>query len=260
MMRSPPALEPRGSPILVSNTIELRFTGRYALAASFDLAAKASFVAGLPRKRRDKEAAVYHLAFALEGISSPLGVRISQHDGRVHANVAFNPGGAASDDVRTQLERILCLDSDGAGFDVIGACDDVVAGLQSCHPGLRPVLFPSPYEAAMRAIIGYRLPVHQAAAVTALIAEDHGVRVGFRDRIVHAFPAPDRLSELPMVRGLANRKVEQLRALGTAAADGRFASRRLRAMGRAMAAAYHLGEDQGIDTLERIADRWRPYR
>ena len=29
---------------------------------------------------------------------------------------------------------------------------------------------------------------------------------------------------------------------------------------RAMAAAYHLGDDPDLDTLERIADGWRPHR
>ncbi len=29
---------------------------------------------------------------------------------------------------------------------------------------------------------------------------------------------------------------------------------------RAMAAAYHLGDDPDLETLERIADRWRPSR
>lgn len=103
------------------------------------------------------------------------------------------------------------------------------------------------------------------------------------------------------MRGLASRKVEQLRALGVATADGRFGSARLRAMDRdealshlqqlpgigpfsaelvllrgvgdpdafprterrlhrAMTAAYHLGHDTDLDVLERVADRWRPYR
>jgi len=284
-----------------SKDIALRFTGDFSLAASVSLAASASFVEGL-RGGQGGETMVLDLAFPLEeGSWSTVGVRVDEHDDGVRASVLANPGGATTDDVRAQLERILSLDVDGAGFADVAARDDVVAGLQQRHPGLRPVLFPSPYEAAARAIIGHRFRVRQAAAVSARIAEEHGVRVDVGDRVMHAFPAPDRLADLPPVRGLADRKVDQLRALGGAAAAGRLGSARLRAMDRdealthlqqlpgigpfsaelvllrgagdpdafpqhekrlhrAMAAAYHLGEEPDLDALERVADRWRPYR
>jgi len=283
-----------------SHDIALRFTGDFSLAASVAMAASASFVEGL-RGDQDGEAGLLDLAFPLEGSWSAVGVRVDQRDGGVRASVRANPGGATADDVRAQIERILSLDIDGAGFADVAARDDVVARLQQRHPGLRPVLFPSPYEAAARAIIGHRLPVRQAAAVGARIAAEHGVRVDVGDRVMHAFPVPDRLVELPSVRGLADRKVDQLRALGAAAADGWLGSARLRAMDRAealshlqrlpgigpfsaelvllrgvgdpdafpreekrlhraMAAAYHLGDDPDLDALAQVAERWRPYR
>ena len=191
--------------------ITLRFTGEFSLAASVSLAASASFVEGFSG---GDEAGALDLAFPLEGSWSPVGVRVCQHDdGGVRARVLANPGGATTDDVRAQLERILSLDVDGAGFADVAARDDVVAGLHRLRPGLRPVLFPSPYEAAARAIIGHQLPVRQAAAVSARIAQEHGVALTVGDRVMHAFPAPDRLADLPPVRGLAVRKVEQLRVL-----------------------------------------------
>ncbi|MBC7920967.1 MAG: DNA-3-methyladenine glycosylase 2 family protein [Ferruginibacter sp.] len=282
-----------------STHIDLRFTGDFSLAASVSLAASASFVEDL-RGGQDGEAGVLDLAFPLEGSWSTVGVRVDQHNSRVRASVRANPDGATTDDIRAQLERILSLDVDGAGFADVAARDDVVAGLRLRHPGLRPVLFPSPYEAAARAIIGHQLPVRQAAAITARIAEEHGVRVDVGDHVMHAFPAPDRLAGLSSVRGLAARKIEQLRALG-GAADGWLGSARLRAMDReealshlqqlsgigpfsaelvllrgagdpdafprhekrlhrAMATAYHLGDEPDLDALERVADRWRPYR
>ncbi len=278
-------------------SIDLRFTGDYSLAASVALAASASFVDKL---HAGPAGDVLDLAFPLEGSWRPVGVRIDQPGQQVRAQVLANPGGAPADDIRAQLERMLALDVEGAGFAGVAARDAVVAALRQQHLGLRPVLLPSPYEAAARAIIGHQLPVRQAAAITARIAAEHGVRVEVGEHVLHAFPAPDRLAGLPFVRGLAARKVEQLRALGTAA-PGWLGSARLRAMGhdaamahlqqlagigpfsaelillrgvgdpdafplqekrlhRAMAAAYRLGDAPDLAALERVADRWRPYR
>lgn len=280
--------------------INLRFTGDYSLVASVTLAASAAFVDSL-RNGADGEGHVLDLAFPLEGSWHAVGVRVNQHDGEVRAHIFANPGRATTDDIRNGLERMLSLDVDGAGFAHVVTRDEVVAGLVKQQPGVRPVLFPSPYEAAARAIIGHQLPVRQAAAINTRIAEQHGVRVSLNDHVMHTFPAPNRLADLPSVQGLAARKVEQLRVLGTAAAEGKLDSNRLRAMTRdealanlqqwpgigpfsaelvwmrgvgdadafprtekrlhrAMAIAYHLGEDPDLDTLERVADRWHPYR
>lgn len=280
-----------------SDDIDLRFTGDYSMAASVSLAGRAAFV-GSPA---GDDPGVLDLTFALEGSWATVSVRVHQDGGGVRASLLANPGGASREDVRAQLERILCLDVDGAGFADVAARDDVVAALRQRFPGVRPVLLPTPYEAAARAIIGHRLFVAQAAAVSARVGQEHGVRLVVGDRTVYAFPAPDRLADLPPVLGLSARKVDQLRALGVAAADGRFATARLRAMQReqalahlqqlpgigpfsaelvllrgagdpdafprtelrlhkAMATAYHLGEEPDLETLERVAARWRPYR
>ena len=212
-----------------SERINLRFTGDYSLTESVTLAASAAFVEPL---RVLENRAVLDLAFALEGSWNTVGVRVEQQGGKVHAQVLANPGAATTADVCAQLERMLCLDVDGAGFASVAARDAVVAGLAARHPGLRPVLFPSLYEAAARAIIGQGLPVRQAAVVSARIAKAYGVHVTIGERSMHAFPAPDRLAELKPVAGMAGRKVEHLRTLGAAAVDGRFSSSQLRAVGR----------------------------
>lgn len=280
-----------------TNPIILRFTDDYSLEASVSLAASASFVDNL---RPADGGPVLDLAFPLEGSWRTVGVRIEQHHGEVRTHVFANPDGAPPDDIRAQLERMLSLDVDGAGLAAVAARDRVFAELQQQQPGIRPVLYPSPYEAAARTIVGHQLPVRQAVAINARIAEEHGVRVAVDDHVMHAFPAPDRLAQLPLIRGLAARKVEQLRALGQTTADW-FSTASLRAMNRddamrqlqqiagigpfsaelvlmrgvgdadafpktekrlhrAMAAAYHLGDDPDLETLERIADGWHPYR
>ncbi len=276
-----------------TNPITLRFTGDYSLAASVTLSASAAFVDTL---RTADGAEVLDLALLLEGSWKTVGLRLDQPGKEVRAHVLDNPDGATTDEIRARLEQMLSLDIDGTGLADVAARDAVFADLRQREPGVRPVLFPSPYEAAARAIIGHQLPVRQAAALNRRIAEDHGLRVEVGDHIMHGFPAPDRLAELPLIRGLAVRKVEQLRALGQATGDwlsratlramdreqamaqlqqlagiGPFSAELilLRGVGdadafpktekrlhRAMAAAYHLGDEPDLGTLERIADGW----
>lgn len=281
-----------------NDTIDLRYTGDFSLAASISLAVRAAFVDPM---REDPDGDVLELAFPVEGTGSAVAVGVEQRDRRVRAHVLANPDGVAHDKVRAQLERMLWLEPDGEAFAGIGTRDSIVAKLQRQRPGVRPVLFPSPYEAAARAIIGHRLHVRQAAAVHARIAAEHGVALDVGGRTLHAFPPPDRLARLSPVQGLADRKVEQLRALGLAADEGFLDLDRLRAMDRdaamahlqelagigpfsaelilirgigdpdafpltemrlqrAMADAYGLGDAPEPAALENIADGWRPYR
>jgi DNA-3-methyladenine glycosylase II len=133
-------------------------------------------------------------------------------------------------EIRAQVERILSLDVDGSGFPAVGERDPVVGEVQRRYPGLRPVGFWSPYEAAAWTIIGHRIRITQAAAIKARMAERLGEPVSFGGRVVYAFPAPQRLAELDTFPGLAGRKPEWLRSLALAALDGRLDAARLRAM------------------------------
>ena len=133
-------------------------------------------------------------------------------------------------EVRPQVERIFSLDVDGSGFAAVGERDPVVGDVQRRYPGLRPVGFWSPYEAAAWTIIGHRIRITQAAAIKARIAERLGEPVSFGGRVVHAFPSPQRLARLDTFPGLAGRKPEWLRSLAQAALDGQLDAARLRAM------------------------------
>jgi 3-methyladenine DNA glycosylase/8-oxoguanine DNA glycosylase len=125
--------------------------------------------------------------------------------------------------VHSQVERILSLDVDGSGFPAVGERDPVAGKIQRRYPGLRPAGFWSPYEAAAWTIIGHRIRITQAAAIKARMAEQLGEPVSFGDRVVHAFPPPQRLADLDSFPGLAGRKPEWLRSLAGAALDGQLA-------------------------------------
>jgi DNA-3-methyladenine glycosylase II len=140
------------------------------------------------------------------------------------------PGPDLVSAVRSQVERILSLDVDGSGFLAVGERDPVAGEIQRRYPGLRPVGFWSPYEAAAWTIIGHRIRITQAAGIKARMAEQLGEPVRFGDRVVHAFPAPQRLAGLDTFPGLAGRKPEWLRSLAQAALDGQLDAARLRAM------------------------------
>ena len=201
----------------------------------FSLAASIRFLDGFtPAWYSSPADAGLELAFAAEGSWRTVGVRVSQAgdgDGVDAAIVSpAEPDAGLVAEVRPQVERILALDVDGSGFPAVGERDPVVGELQRRYPGLRPVGFWSPYEAAAWTIIGRRIRITQAAAVKARMAERLGEPVSFGGRVVHAFPSPQRLAGLDTFPGLAGRKPEWLRSLARAALDGQLDAARLRAM------------------------------
>ncbi len=207
----------------------------------FSLAASIRFLEGFaPAAYNGEEVkpgadAHLDLAFPVEGDWPTVGVRVRQaDDGTVAAEVV---GDADRDAVRAQVTRILSLDVDGSGFPQVGERDPVVGRLQRHYPGLRPVTFWSPYEAAAWSIIGQRIRITQAAAIKAHIAERLGDTVELHGRRLAAFPAPARLARLDGFPGLFGRKVEWLHGVAEAALDGRLDAARLRSLPREQALA-----------------------
>ena len=202
----------------------------------FSLAESIKFIEGFtPASYSGAADGVLELAFPVEGSWQTVGVQVRQDAadaGAVTGEIIWpgEPGAGLRAEVRAQVERILSLDVDGSGFPAVGERDPVVGEVQRRYPGLRPVGFWSPYEAAAWTIIGHRIRITQAAAIKARIAERLGEPVGFGGRVVHAFPSPQRLAKLDTFPGLAGRKPEWLRALAHAALDGRLDAARLRAM------------------------------
>jgi DNA-3-methyladenine glycosylase II len=145
------------------------------------------------------------------------------------------------DRVVAQVERILSLDVDGRGFPELGRRDPVVGELLQRYPGLRPVLFCSPYEAACWSIIGQRLRITQAAAIKQRLADQLGDRVTVAGQQLTAFPAPQQLRGRALP-GLPQVKVERLDAIATAALSGQLDTARLR----------DLDTDQALEELTRL--------
>src|SRR5580704_16248458 len=185
--------------------------GPYSLAASI------RYLEGFAPAAYDSESAAnLEMAFCVDGYWDPVAVRVHEETGTVHGTVhggdTLAPAVIAA--AVEQVERILSLDIDGH--------DPVVAQLQSRYPGLRPVCFWSPYEAAAWSVIGQRIRIVQAAAIKARITADHGETVDVDGRMVRAFPNPAKLAQLSTINGLSETKLQRLRGVGEAALGGTF--------------------------------------
>jgi DNA-3-methyladenine glycosylase II len=196
----------------------------------FSLAAAAAFAEGFPATdARAADGGGFVLAFAVDGDWRTVGVALSADGDAVRGEVTAPPELEAR--VAEEVRAILSLDVDGRGYPDVGRRDPVVGRLQAAAPGLRPVLFWSPYEAAAWTIIGQRIRMAQARGVKLRLAEELGEAVEIGGTTVPAFPTPERLAALPADQpGLTTRKEEQLRALGRAALEGALDRRRLRSL------------------------------
>ncbi|MCU1685102.1 MAG: DNA-3-methyladenine glycosylase [Amycolatopsis sp.] len=220
---------------------------RIPVLGRFDLDESIRFLEGFtPAARSDaaEETGVLRLAFPVEGTWDHVGVLIRQRAPAVVEAEVF----AAEDVVPAvvaQVGRILSLDVDGTGFGGIGASDEVAGRLIGRYPGLRPVLFHSPYEAACWAVIGHRIRIPQAAGIKQRTAERFGRAVPVGGRSLVSFPGPEELLIAGDELGVPEVKIDRLRGLAEAARDGLLDANLLRGM-EADEALAHLQTLRGI--------------
>jgi DNA-3-methyladenine glycosylase II len=198
---------------------------------AFDLAAAASF--GFGPNAAGAHEKTMRLAFCVDGGEHLAAVTLRQDPdeagdgaGAVHGEIV---GDADPEVVRAQVARILSLDHDGTGFAAAGERDPVLGRLQRAHPGQRPVLFHSPYEAAAWGVIAQRRAVAQASVTRRELAERHGETFHLEGETLHAFPTPARLATIEPMKGLPAVKVERLHGIAHAALEGRLDANELRA-------------------------------
>ncbi|MFB9687831.1 DNA-3-methyladenine glycosylase family protein [Amycolatopsis plumensis] len=204
--------------------------GEIAVYGEFDLAAAARFLTGFaPAGQPDSEPGALRVAFALDGEWTPVGAVLRQRSpGEVTVEVHGPP--EHTDAVVAQVRRMCSLDVDGAAFPEAGARDPVVSLLQGLHPGLRPVLFASPYEAACWAVLSHRIWMTQAVRLRRRLTERYGTEVEVGGSRLRCFPAPAALAKAEYQPGLPGPKLPRLRAIAEAAAEGMLDAARLRAM------------------------------
>ncbi|WP_410571306.1 DNA-3-methyladenine glycosylase family protein [Amycolatopsis sp. cmx-4-61] len=211
-------------------TTMTRPCGEITVRGEFDLTAAARFLTGFaPAGRPEAEPGALRLAFPLDGEGTPVGAVLRQRSpGELTVEVHGPP--EHTEAVVTQVRRMCSLDVDGTAFPEAGARDPVVSLLQDLHPGLRPVLFASPYEAACWAVLSHRIWMTQAVRLRRRLTERHGTEVDVGGTVLRSFPAPAALAKLEYLPGLPGPKLTRLRAIAEAAAQGTLDAAALRAM------------------------------
>lgn len=199
----------------------------------FSLSAAAGFGFG-PRQGDERGADLLRLAFCVDGFSELAGVVLRQDRGRVHGEVH---GARDVEAVRRQVARILSLDHDGDAWLAVGHRDPVIGRLQAEHPGLRPVLFHSPYEAAAWAVISARRSRQHAVRVRRELARSLGATFDLEGESHDAFPPPEHLRELEPMAGLSEERVLRLHRVADAALSDALDPERLLRMGPEQSAA-----------------------
>jgi DNA-3-methyladenine glycosylase II len=168
-----------------------------------------------------------HMAFPIEGSWTTIGLCVREVDGRILVQAY---GDVEAEVARRHTARIFSLDVDGRGFDEVGERDPVVADLQRRHPGLRPVCFYSPYEAAVWAILSQRLRMRQAALLQDRLRQTFGEVVDIHGQRMRALPSPDTLLGVQTAPGVFGSKISSLHALAEAALKGRLDATYLRSL------------------------------
>lgn len=174
------------------------------------------------------------LAFAVDGGRGYAGALLRQpHEphGPVSVELTLRDG-APAQAALAQVARVVSLDHDGSGFLKLADRDPVIGELQRAHPGQRPVLFYSPYDAAAWSIISARRPAAQGRLVREELALQLGDSFELAGETLHAFPQPIHLAQLgDRFPGLNFEKLTRLRSVAEAALEGELDVDRLHEMG-----------------------------
>lgn len=209
----------------------------------FTLAESSAFLAGFRAVTTTCGEHGLDLTFALDGGWQPVGLHLSESGDALRVDILANPESATIDDVQRNLERLLGLTLDFDRYRAIGERDPIVGRLQRDNPAVRPVLFPTAWEAAVWSILSQRTRRVQAVAIKRRLAETCGTAVTTSSgTVIHGFPGPESVRGLTEIRGLPLQKIEWLHGLAEAAMMGTLDCDELAAM----------SQSEGMRALQKI--------
>lgn len=197
----------------------------------FDLTRSIQFLEEWPAASVEPGRTSLRFAYCTEQSWQPIGVGIASADD----DLLVTTTAAVETATQRHIARILSVDVDATGLDTLGHRDAVVARLLAAAPGLRPVCFWSPWEAACWAVLSQRTSMRTASALKRRIAEKFGTTVTVDGQEHVAFPAPHVLLSAPDLPGVNPAKLERIRSLATSALRGDLTAERLRAQDPAQA-------------------------
>ncbi|MEJ2885282.1 DNA-3-methyladenine glycosylase family protein [Actinomycetospora aeridis] len=199
----------------------------------FDLEQTRAFVGRWPpiTRHRPSPDEPLRLTAPLDGDQRPVAFALRQAapDGPVQVEIAGADG--AEDRALAQVARLLSLDHDARDYPDVGRRVPAIGRLMAAHPGLRPTLFGTPYEAAAWSVVSARISERQAGTLFRRLAVAHGETLTVAGAEVDAFPRPEALLALRELPGLPAEKVRRLHGVAEAALAGELGIDRLRALG-----------------------------
>jgi DNA-3-methyladenine glycosylase II len=207
---------------------------------AFSLAAAASFGFGPNTGRPKPDGDSMSMAFVADDLVHHAAAFLTQDaQGVIHCRLY---GEGDPDRVAHQVRRVLSLDHPGSAWAEVGGLDPVIGRLQSELPGLRPVLFHSPYEAAAWSILSQRRHRTQATAVRKRLSAANGRVFTLPGGDLEAFPTPAALLEVDAFPSLEPQRIDRLHSIARAALEGLLDPARLLALApeEAMAALQRL--------------------
>lgn len=211
-----------------------QFSAQLPVSGEFSLRAAAGLRFGPTEGLAPESRPRMRLAFPVDGGQGYAGALLTQTDephGPVSVDLTLRDG-AEPEVALAQVARIVSLDHDGAAWLRVGTVDPVLGELQRAHPGQRPVLFGSPYEAAAWSIISARRPAATARRVREELSFQLGDTFELDGETLPAFPQPAHLLELgDRFDGLNLEKLVRLREVAEAALRGELDVRALHALG-----------------------------
>lgn len=170
------------------------------------------------------------MAFCVDGdgYDRQAAVALTQsEDGTVHGVVQ---GDAELEAVKAQTARVISLDHDARPFVALGDRDPILAELLAAAPGLRPVLFYSPYEAAIWSVLSARRPARQMAVVRDRLSEQYGKTFDMAGQTMAALPSPEQMLAIDSFPGIPEVKLARMHRVAEAALRGDLDVERIRAM------------------------------
>jgi len=235
-------------------------TFRITPKGQFSLEASTRFLEGFAPAAFDGAQAPghLHLAFSVEGSwEDTVGVCVRKTDKFVIGEIF---GDAPRDAVRQQIARILSLNVDGSEFQAVGERDLVVGRLQRSYPGLRPVLFWSPYEPQPGRSSVIASAFCRPRASSSACPRDWVRKSTFTDSDYIASLLHSDSASIDGFPGLFERKIEQLHVVARAALEGQLNATQLRSRPRAEALAElkHLPASATFRRTDSRARRRRP--
>ncbi len=159
------------------------------------------------------------ISMPIEGWTGSATIIMSQDaNGQIHGDVYSREG--IAEKAWHQALASLSLDVDGKDWPGVGKHDPFIGKLQKEYDYMRPVLFHSPYEAAVSLLIGHRISIRQRRTIMQRLSEEYGEKFTVDSKDFYAFPDPHAILKIHEIKGMNEEKMARIHGAAQATLDG----------------------------------------